>query len=329
MRAICWSWQRRQTDSARLARYLPGGNQAPGAIRPVRFITGRKCIMNVASLKGSRYLRRGAIAGAGVLALTAAGASTFGTSASATASHNTQPKPKPTIVLEHGAFEDASSWNGVIQRLHNDGYPVVAPADPLRGVASDAAYLRSVVDHIQGNVILVSHSYAGEIIGQAGANDPKVKALVYAAALIPAVGENANQLLTQFPGSTLPDALDPVPYTLPDGTTGADLYVKADKYHQQFAGDVPANEAALMEATQRPIDQAALVENVTAAAWTNVPSWDIITNQDPNIPPAAQEFMATRAHAHITRVNSSHSVAVSHPDVVAKVIEQAAYATAK
>lgn len=283
--------------------------------------------MNVASLKRSRSLRRGVIAGAGVLTVTAAGAFTFGASASATASHNTQPKP--TIVLEHGAFEDASSWDGVIQRLQNDGYPVVAAADPLRGVASDAAYLRSVVDHIQGNVILVSHSYGGEIIGQAGANDPKVKALVYAAALIPAVGENANQLLTQFPGSTLPDALDPAPYTLPDGTTGTDLYVKADKYHQQFAADVPASKAALMEATQRPIDQAALGENVTAAAWTDVPCWDIITNQDPNIPPAAQEFMAERAHAHITKVNSSHSVAVSHPDVVTKVIEQAASATAK
>jgi pimeloyl-ACP methyl ester carboxylesterase len=283
--------------------------------------------MNVASLKRSRSLRRGVVAGAGVLALAAAGVFTFGASASATASHNAQPKP--TVVLVHGAFEDASSWEGVIQRLQNDGYPVVAAADPLRAVASDAAYLRSIVDHIQGNVILVSHSYAGEIIGQAGANDPKVKALVYAAALIPAVGENANQLLTEFPGSTLPDALDPVPYTLPDGTTGTDLYVRADKYRQQFAADVPADKAALMEATQRPIDQAALGENVTAAAWTNVPSWDIITKQDPNIPPAAQEFMAKRAHAHITTVNSSHSVAVSHPDVVTKVIEQAADATGK
>ncbi|GAA5185379.1 alpha/beta hydrolase [Rugosimonospora acidiphila] len=283
--------------------------------------------MNVASLKRSRPLRRTAVAGAGVLALTAAGVFTFGASASATASHNT--RPKPTIVLVHGAFEDASSWDGVIQRLQKAGYPVVAPANPLNAVASDAAYLRSVVDHIQGNVILVSHSYGGEIIGQAGANDSKVKALVYAAALIPAVGENANQLLTQFPGSTLPDALDPVPYTLPDGTTGTDLFVKADKYRQQFASDVPANRAALMEATQRPIDQAALGENVTAAAWTNVPSWDVITNQDPNIPPAAQEFMAKRAHAHITKVNSSHSVAVSHPDVVTTVIEQAAAATTK
>jgi pimeloyl-ACP methyl ester carboxylesterase len=269
----------------------------------------------VASLKRSRSLRRGVAAGTGVLALTAAGVLTFGTSASASPAHRPAAETKPTIVLEHGAFDDASSWNGVIQRLQKDGYPVVAPADPLRGVAS--------------NVFLVGHSYAGELISQAGANDPKVKGLVYAAALVPDVGETANQLIGQFPGSTLSSAVEPVPYTLPDGTKGTDLYVQADKYHHQFAADVPANQAALMEATQRPIDAAALDEKTTAAAWKTLPSWDIITKQDVNIPVAAQEFMAKRAHAHITEVNSAHAVPVSHPGVVTNVIEQAARATAK
>lgn len=283
----------------------------------------------VASLKRSRSLRRGVAAGTGVLALTAAGVFTFGPSASASPAHRPAAQPKPTIVLEHGAFDDASSWNGVIQRLQKEGYPVVAPADPLRGVASDSAYLRSVIDHIQGNVILVGHSYGGELISQAGADEPKVKALVYAAALVTDVGETANQLIGQFPGSTLSAAVEPVPYTLPDGTKGTDLYVAADKYHHQFAADVPADQAALMEATQRPIDAAALDEKTTAAAWKTLPSWDIITKQDVNIPVAAQEFMAKRAHAHVTEVNSAHAVPVSHPDVVAKVIEQAARATAK
>jgi pimeloyl-ACP methyl ester carboxylesterase len=287
-----------------------------------------ECIMNVvASLKSSRSLRRGAAAGAGVLALTAAGVFAFGPSASASAAHDAAPKP--TVVLEHGAFDDGSSWNGVIQRLQKDGYPVVAPADPLRGVASDSAYLRSVLDHIQGPVVLVGHSYGGEIISQAGAGDPEVKALVYAAGLIPDVGETANQLIGKFPGSTLSAAVEPVPYTLPDGTTGTDLYVQADKYRSQFAADVPKSQAALMEATQRPIDAAALDEKTTAAAWKNIPSWDIITKQDVNIPPAAQEWMAKRAHAHITEVKSSHAVPVSHPETVTKVIEQAARATTR
>jgi pimeloyl-ACP methyl ester carboxylesterase len=283
--------------------------------------------MNVASLKHSWSPRRGVAAGAGALALTAAGVLTFGMTASATDSH--QAGPKPTVVLEHGALDDASSWNAVIERLQHDGYPVIAPADPLRGVADDSAYLRSVIDHTKGDVILVGHSYGGETITQAGVNEPRVKALVYAAGLIPAVGESANQLIGQFPGSTLAQNVEPVPYTLPDGTKGTDIYLKADQYHHQFAADVPADKAALMEATQRPINAAALDEKATAAAWQTKPSWSIITEQDLNIPPAAQEFMAKRAHAHVTRVNSSHAVPVSHPDLVAKVIEQSAHATAE
>jgi pimeloyl-ACP methyl ester carboxylesterase len=283
--------------------------------------------MNVTSLKRSTHLRRGAVAGAGVLALTAAGVLAFGTSASATGSHS--GAQKPTIVLEHGAFADASSWNGVIERLESDGYQVVAPANPLRSVAGDAAYLRSVVDHIQGPVVLVGHSYGGSVISEAATSDPKVTALVYAAAFLPAPGESASGLTGQFPGSTLGAAVEPVPYTLPDGTEGTDLYIKRDAFHHQFAADVPRNQADLMAATQRPITQAALDEKATSAAWKTTPAWDIITTQDLNIPQAAQEFMAKRARAHVTEVKSSHAVAVSHPGVVTRVIEEAARATAR
>ncbi|TYB50087.1 alpha/beta hydrolase [Nonomuraea sp. PA05] len=234
---------------------------------------------------------------------------------------------KPTVVLEHGAFADASSWNGVIEKLRKDGYPVVAAANPLRGPANDAAALRSVLDHVKGPKILVGHSYGGSVISVAGAGDPEVKALVYVAAFLPAKGETALELTNKFPGSTLPDALDPAPFTLPGSGTGTDLYIKADKFRHQFAADVPAREAALMAATQRPIAQSALEEKTEAAAWQDKPSWDVITTQDLNIPAEVQRYMAKRAHAHVTEVRASHSVAVSHPGTVAAVIEQAARST--
>lgn len=234
---------------------------------------------------------------------------------------------KPTIVLEHGAFADGSSWDGVIAKLRHDGYPVVAAANPLRGPASDAAALRSLVDHIKGPVVLVGHSYGGSVISEAAAGESWVKALVYVAAFLPAPGETALQLTNQFPGSTLAGTLDPVPFTNPDGSTGTDLYIQQDKFRAQFAADAPADRAALMATTQRPIAQAALTEKATVAAWQTIPSWDIVTTQDLNIPAAAQEFMAERAHANTTEVAASHSVAVSHPDLVVGVIEKAARVT--
>jgi pimeloyl-ACP methyl ester carboxylesterase len=236
-------------------------------------------------------------------------------------------RAKPTIVLEHGAFADGSSWNGVIADLHAHGYPVVAAANPLRGPASDAAALRTVLDHVKGPKILVGHSYGGNVISQAAADDPEVKALVYVAAFLPAPGESALELTNKYPGSTLPDALDPVTYKQADGSTATDLYIQQDKFRHQFAADVSAKQAALMAAEQRPIAQAALEEKATAAAWKTKPSWDIVTTRDLNIPVAVQRFMAKRAHAHTTEVAASHSVAVSHPHLVADVIEQAAHAT--
>ncbi|KJS54565.1 alpha/beta hydrolase [Streptomyces rubellomurinus subsp. indigoferus] len=235
--------------------------------------------------------------------------------------------PKPTIVLEHGAFADGSSWDGVIAKLRRDGYPVVAAANPLRGPASDAASLRSLVDHLKGPVVLVGHSYGGSVISEAAVGEPRVKALVYVAAFLPAPGESALQLTNRFPGSTLPGTLDQVPFTTADGSAGTDLYIQQDKFRAQFAADVPADRAALAAASQRPVAQAALTEKATTAAWQTVPSWDIVTTEDLNIPAAAQRFMAERAHARTTEVAASHSVAVSHPDLVAGVVEKAARAT--
>lgn len=238
-------------------------------------------------------------------------------------------KQRPTIVLVHGAFEDASIWHGVIPRLQRDGYPVVAFGNPLLGVAIDSAYLRSFLEKIQGPVILVAHSYGGAVITQAGADDPKVQGLVYAASIMPAIGEAATDLLERFPGSSFPTSVEPTTYTLPDGTSGTYLLYQAEKFHSQVAADVPEDVAALMLATQRPMNLGALNEKVTAAAWMTKPSWQIQTLQDRAIPVDEYKFEADRARAHVIEVNSSHAVTVSNPNVVADVIEQAARAITK
>ncbi|SEN16770.1 alpha/beta fold hydrolase [Actinacidiphila rubida] len=246
------------------------------------------------------------------------------TAAATTSDQTAEGGAKPTVVLVHGAFAESASWDGVIALLQERGYPVVAAGNPLRSPASDAAAVRSLVDHVRGPVVLVGHSYGGSVISQAADGAENVRALVYVGAFLPEVGESALELTGRFPGSTLPGALDPVAFTGADGSTGTDLYIRADAYHHQFAADVPADTAARMAATQRPIAQAALEETATVAAWKTLPSWDVVTTADLNIPVAAQRFMAERAGAHVTEVDASHAVAASRPDVVAGVIEQAA-----
>lgn len=234
---------------------------------------------------------------------------------------------KPTVVLVHGAFEDASIWHDVIERLQHAGYPVVAFANPLLGVAVDTAYLRTTLARIEGPVILAAHSYGGAVITQAG-DDPKVKALVYAASIMPAAGEAATQLLERYPGSSFPTSVDAVSYTLPDGTAGTYLVYQAAKFHSQVAADVPAHVATMMLATQRPMNLGALNERVTSAAWTTKPSWQIRTLQDRAIPYDEYKFEADRAGAHVVEVNSSHAVTVSNAALVADVIQEAARAVA-
>ncbi len=241
------------------------------------------------------------------------------------ASAQKSPMPKPTVVLVHGAFADSSSWNGVIQRLHTKGYTVIAAANELRSVKGDAAEVASVLKSIHGPVVLVGHSYGGSVISEAASGLDNVKALVYVAAFAPDVGESAGELAGRFPGSSLGPALAP-PVELADG--GKDLYIVQGKFHAQFAADVPAAQAALMAAGQRPVTDAALHEASTSAAWKTIPSWFVYGSADLNIPPAAQAFMARRAHSRKTVVikGASHVVMVSHPAEVAALIEQAAQA---
>jgi pimeloyl-ACP methyl ester carboxylesterase len=244
------------------------------------------------------------------------------------ASARNVPIPKPKLVLVHGAFADSSSWNGVIERLRDKGYTVIAAANELRSVEGDAAAVSSLLKSIHGPVVLVGHSYGGPVISEAATGQDNVKALVYVAAFAPEVGENAAELSGRFPGSSLGSALAP-PVALADG--GKDLYIDQDKFHAQCAADVPAAQAALMAVGQRPVTDAALHEASTSAAWKSIPSWFIYGSADRNIPPAAQAFMAKRAHSRKTVVikGASHVVMVSHPTEVAALIEQAALASSR
>lgn len=231
---------------------------------------------------------------------------------------------KPTVVLVHGAFADSSSWNGVVEILEKDGYPVVSVANPLRGVSADGGYVGDVLADIAAPIVLVGHSYGGSVISHAAAGRSNVKALVYAAAA-PETDETAVGLSGRFPGSTLGSTLAP-PVLLSDG--GKDLYIQQDKFSEQFAADVSDAEARLMAVAQRPIAEAALNEPQVAAAWKEIPSWFIYGSMDKNIPPEALAFMAARAKSKSTVVveGASHVVMVSHPEAVAKLIENAATA---
>jgi len=233
---------------------------------------------------------------------------------------------KPTLVLVHGAFADSSSWDGVTRILQKDGYKVIAAANPLRGVKSDATMVSDLLSTLPSPVVLVGHSYGGSVITEAANGHENVKALVYVAAFAPETGETAAGLSGKFPGSTLGPALAaPVPTT----GGGKDLYIELSKFHAQFAADVPALAASTMGVGQRPIAEAALNEPSGKPAWKDIPSWFVYGDLDKNIPAQALGFMAERAKSRQTVVvkGASHVVMVSNPAKVAAVIETAAKAS--
>ena len=234
-----------------------------------------------------------------------------------------QEQHKPTIILVHGAFADSSGWNGVAKRLIDKGYTVVAAANPLRSVKADAEQVSYLTKSIDKPVVLVGHSYGGAVISSAANGNSNVKALVFVAAFAPDRGEAAGQLAGKFPGGTLGEALAP-PVRLPGG--GVDLYIDQSKFHSQFAHDMPADQAALMAASQRPIAEAALTEAAGQPAWKSLPSWFIYGSGDRNIPAAGLAFMAKRAGSRKTVVieGASHVPMMSHPQAVTEIIEEAA-----
>ena len=248
-------------------------------------------------------------------------------SAPAVAGH--RPWVKPTVVLVHGAFADSSSWNGVIKDLLRDGYPVVAAANPLRGLHSDAEYVRSVLDSVPGPIVLAGHSYGGSVMSEAADGDQDVKALVYIASFAPDKGESTSALAAKFPGGELGAALNQVPVNVPGAGAGTDLYIKQDQFQRVFAADVPRRETALMAATQRPITSAALDETATRTAWKSIRSWFLVTRQDLAIPAESMRFMAKRAKSRTVEINASHAVTVSEPEAVADLIDEAARATTR
>ncbi|MEV8430948.1 alpha/beta fold hydrolase [Streptomyces chartreusis] len=231
---------------------------------------------------------------------------------------------KPTVVLVHGAFADSSSWNGVIKKLKEDGYPVMAAANPLRGLSSDAASVKNLLASINGPVVLVGHSYGGAVISNAAHGADNVKALVYADAFLPDKGESANELVSKSEGSVIGDVLRPVPITNADGSKDFDFYIDQSRFRQAFGADVPAKTAGLMAVTQRPGTGTALNEPSGEPAWKTIPSWALVGTNDRIIPRELQIHMAKRAGAHIEEIQSSHAVSVSHPDAVTRMIEKAA-----
>jgi pimeloyl-ACP methyl ester carboxylesterase len=239
---------------------------------------------------------------------------------------------KPVIVLEHGAWADASSWTSVISELQRLGFTVYAPPNPLRGLPQDSAYLHQFLTQnpaLHGqSIILVGHSYGGAVITNAAVGDPEVRALVYVDAFIPAQGDTIGGLAMAQPGSCLssPQAFNPVPY--PGGPRGdVDLYIKPNLVPGCFATGLPASQAAVIAATQRPLAASAFNEPSGPPAWKTIPSRAVIGTQDKVIPPAELTFMAKRAGARITDVNAGHLSLISEPSVVTRVILQAVQAT--
>ncbi|MDY7086047.1 MAG: alpha/beta hydrolase [Actinomycetota bacterium] len=229
----------------------------------------------------------------------------------------------PTVLLVHGAFAESASWNGVIPRLTSAGVKAIAVANPLRGLAGDARYVSDVIEAVGGPVLLAGHSYGGMVVTEAAAGNDNVRGLVYVCAFAPSTGESALTLSAQFPGSTLGAAL--VAYPVSAG--GNELTIRPDAFHQQFAADVPADVAALMCATQRPVTEAALSAGLAAddPAWASLPSWFVIGDADRNIPAELQRWMAGRAGAKSVReiTGGSHALSVSQPAAVAETILEA------
>ena len=229
----------------------------------------------------------------------------------------------PTIVLVHGAFAESASWDRVLRHLHDAGHGAIAAANPLRSLASDAQSVGDLVRSIDGPVVLVAHSYGGMVISNVAADAGDITSLVYVCGFAPDAGENAFELSQRFPGSTLGDAVRPVPRS--DGTT--DFYVATDSFHDVFCQDVSASQAARMAVTQRPATQEALTEpSGQRPLFNDVPSWFLIGEDDRIIPPELQRYMAHRARAQRTTAieGASHALPVSRPDAVVHPILEAA-----
>ena len=229
-----------------------------------------------------------------------------------------------TVVLVHGAFADASSWNGVIARLQQAGVQVTAPANPLRGIASDSAYLASFLKQISGPVLAVGHSYAGAVISNAATKASNVVGLVFVAAFAPEEGERLGEVESGSKDSILGTAQVPLKYPTGQGAeTAVEVAVNPARFHETFAADLPAEQTALMAATQRPIAEGAFTEPCGVPAWKSLPSWAVVATGDKAAGTDVIRAMARRAGATITEVEGSHVIMISRPQIVTDVILRA------
>src|SRR6476660_7352100 len=234
----------------------------------------------------------------------------------------------PTIVLVHGAWADATGFDPEIRALRDRGFTAIGFANPLRDLAGDARYLAEFLRTLTGPIVLVGHSYGGNVISMAASGNDQIKALVYLNGWMCDEGESQQELLERFEGSLVGPSIRPVPFTGPDGSEGADLYLDRDAFREAFAADVDQATADVMAAAQRPYAAAAFAGAPTAPpAWKTLPCWYLLGTEDRAIPPALQRFMAERANATIVEVPASHVSFVSQPDAATELILQAVNAT--
>lgn len=239
-------------------------------------------------------------------------------------SETTNGSGSPTVVLVHGAFADASSWNGVIERLQAKGVQAKAPANPLRGISNDSAYIAGVLEETPGPVIAVGHSYGGAVITNAAKQAKNVVALVYVAAFATEEGEVLGDVEEGSKDSVLNSALVPLHYPAANGGEPAvEFVIDPAKFHDAFAADLPAEETAVMAATQRPVAESGFSEQGGAPAWKDLPSWAVVATGDKAAGTDVIRSMAERAGATITEVDGSHVIMVSQPQAVTDVILEA------
>jgi pimeloyl-ACP methyl ester carboxylesterase len=282
------------------------------------------------SIRGRLFRRGGVVAGLAALAgLAVVGSAAAATHSPAASQHPSGPRP--TIVLEHGAWANGASWNGVVRRLQADGYTVDVPPNPLMGLAFDPEYLADFLHTISGPIVLVGHSYGGAVITNAATGNKQVKALVYVDGFAPDQGQTLGQLVSSVPGSCVV-AADPTTIfnlaTFPGAPAGVfDAYYKQNLFPACFANGLPLREARVLAATQEPLSTIALSQKTGVPAWKTIPSWAVVGTADRVILPAIQLAMARHAHAHITKVRAPHLSMVSDPGVVTRVILKAVHAT--
>ena len=230
---------------------------------------------------------------------------------------------EPTVVLVHGAFADASSWNGVITRLEAKGVPVTAPANPLRGISHDSAYLAAFLAQIEGPVLAVGHSYGGAVITNAATDATNVIGLVYVAAFAPEEGETLGAASAESKDSVLNSALVPRQYPTVGSGSATEFYIDPPKARDAFAGDLSEEQAALIAATQRPVAELAFSEPSGPPAWKGRPTWAVVATGDRAAGADLVRSMAVRAGAKITELDGSHVIMISQPEAVTNVILEA------